>query len=68
MAKLDATVHSEPASKYGVKGYPTLKWFVNGKESEYKGGRTKSEIISWISKKVGPVVATVSNEKLESLK
>lgn len=41
---------------------------MNGKDSEFKGGRTASEIVNWISKKTGPAVAVINAEKLESLK
>jgi protein disulfide-isomerase-like protein len=39
LAKVDCTVEKAVAEKYGVKGFPTLKWFHNNVDSEYKGGR-----------------------------
>jgi len=56
LAKIDATVESDLAQKYGVRGYPTLKWFKGDAENalEYGGGRKKDEIVSWINKKTGP--------------
>ena len=51
LIKVDATVETDLASRFGVQGYPTLKWFVNGKALEYGGGRTETEIIQWVQKK-----------------
>ena len=46
LAKVDATVEKKVAEKYDVKGYPTLKFLVNEKPTEYTGGRTENEIVT----------------------
>ena len=53
---MDATVETKVSEKYGIKGYPSLKFFVDGNPSEYTGGRTENEIVNWINKKMGPSV------------
>jgi protein disulfide-isomerase-like protein len=55
IAALDATEAGEIASRYEVKGYPTIKFFPKGSKEpeEYTGGRTADTIVSWVNSKVG---------------
>merc|ERR1712018_1124128 len=61
LGKLDATEESKTAEKFEVRGYPTLKFFKNGKPMEYGGGRTAETIISWVEKKTGPPAAALAD-------
>jgi len=49
LGALDATVHQNMAQKYGVRGYPTIKYFAAGTTEpvDYDGGRTSSDIVTW---------------------
>merc|ERR1711931_134941 len=40
LGKVDATEQKKIAETHEVRGYPTLKFFKNGKAMEYGGGRT----------------------------
>lgn len=63
LGALDATVHSSKAAQYGVRGYPTIKYFGAGPKTsdsveEYDGGRTAKDIINWALDKVAENVPT----------
>lgn len=55
VAKVDADNHKDLGKKYGVQGFPTLKWF-DGKSKtpeEYDGGRDLESLQKWITDKTG---------------
>ncbi|XP_003744350.1 protein disulfide-isomerase A6 homolog [Galendromus occidentalis] len=74
LGAVDSTVYQELAQEYGVRGYPTIKYFPAGpKDSnsaeEYNGGRTADDIVAWASEKAAenappPEVVQLTNEKV----
>jgi len=63
LGKVDATEETELAQEYGVRGYPTIKFFKGGEKEapkEYSAGRQAEDIVSWLKKRTGPAVATLA--------
>eukprot|EP00008_Paramoeba_atlantica_P008405 CAMPEP_0201485064 /NCGR_PEP_ID=MMETSP0151_2-20130828/9197_1 /ASSEMBLY_ACC=CAM_ASM_000257 /TAXON_ID=200890 /ORGANISM="Paramoeba atlantica, Strain 621/1 / CCAP 1560/9" /LENGTH=248 /DNA_ID=CAMNT_0047869035 /DNA_START=43 /DNA_END=789 /DNA_ORIENTATION=- len=48
VAKVDCTQHQAVCQKFGVRGYPTLKLFVDGEPTDYKGQRTIPAFTSFV--------------------
>ena len=74
LGAVDATVHNNLGQRYGVRGYPTIKYFGPGSKSnpeDYDGGRTASDIVTWSLNKFAEnapapeVVELVDQSKLE---
>merc|ERR1712087_205744 len=63
LAKVDATEEKDLASKFGVKGFPTLKFFTGDAESpsEYSGGRTEPTIVQWPRTRSMPPVSILES-------
>jgi len=52
LGKVDATVNSKVAGRFGVSGYPTIKYFGPGKKTkdsaeDYNAGRDESSIVDF---------------------
>lgn len=62
LAKVDATVEKSLGERFGVKGYPTLKFFMNGSPVDFNGGRTEDEIVNWVNKKSGSAVRELTEQ------
>mmetsp|Transcript_29862 Transcript_29862/g.33325 ORF Transcript_29862/g.33325 Transcript_29862/m.33325 type:complete len:362 (+) Transcript_29862:35-1120(+) len=55
IAKVDADKHKELGKRFGVSGFPTLKFFPKGatEPEDYKGGRSVDELVTFVNNKAG---------------
>ena len=62
IAEVDCTVHNDACAKFGVRGYPTLKFFFNGEPVDYNGDREAESIEKWIETKTSTKVEEVDSK------
>ena len=56
LATVDATVETQLAKRFDIRGYPSLKFFRRGQLVEdYRGGRTTTDLVTYIREKAGQV-------------
>ncbi|KAJ5587376.1 Protein disulfide-isomerase tigA [Penicillium hispanicum] len=71
VAKVDADANRDLGKRFGVQGFPTLKWFdgKSDKPEEYNGGRDLESLSKWITDKTGikPRGAQKEPSKVEML-
>ncbi|PSS26501.1 Protein like [Actinidia chinensis var. chinensis] len=55
IANVDAAKHKDLGEKYGVSGFPTLKFFPKGNKAgeDYNGGRDLDDFVTFINEKCG---------------
>lgn len=55
IAKVDADREKELGKRFGIQGFPTLKWFdgKSNKPEDYNGGRDLESLSEFITKKTG---------------
>ncbi|CAD5117400.1 DgyrCDS6173 [Dimorphilus gyrociliatus] len=73
VAAVDATVNTVVASRFGIRGYPTIKYFPAGAKDqnsaeEYDGGRTSGDIVRWALDKLAENVPPPKVEQITSSK
>lgn len=55
-AQVDCTVETSICGKHGVRGYPTIKLFVNGTFIEYDAAREVDDMKFWIQSMFKPIL------------
>jgi len=55
IARIDADSNKKSGGKFGIEGFPTLKWFPKDKKEgvAYEGGRELSDLVDYVNKNTG---------------
>ncbi|KAI9768231.1 MAG: hypothetical protein M1840_005061 [Geoglossum simile] len=71
IGKVDADDHKSLGKRFGVQGFPTLKWFdgKSDKPTEYNGGRDLESLVNFVTEKTGikPKVKKATPSRVEML-
>lgn len=66
VGKLDCTAHQDLATRYAIRGFPTIKLFRSGRGIDYEGAREENAIVNWAKKATGPAVLSTKH-KIEDM-
>ncbi|CAL8398900.1 unnamed protein product [Arctogadus glacialis] len=64
VGKMDATAYSGMSSEFGVRGYPTIKLLKGELAYNYKGPRTKDDIVEFTNRVSGPAVRPLPSKQM----
>ncbi|XP_061614000.1 protein disulfide-isomerase TMX3-like isoform X2 [Phyllopteryx taeniolatus] len=64
VGKMDATAYSGMSSEFGVRGYPTIKLLKGDLAYNYKGPRTKDDIVEFANRVAGPAVRALPSKQM----
>ena len=62
--EIDCTANQETCGRYGVRGYPTVKYFENRKMYSFEKERTKEGITKYLETMRGPLLVESTVEEL----
>ncbi|XP_034981528.1 protein disulfide-isomerase TMX3 [Zootoca vivipara] len=64
VGKMDATSYSSIASEFGVRGYPTIKLLKGDLAYNYRGPRTKDDIVEFANRVAGPIIRPLPSQQM----
>ena len=63
VAEVDCTTSKEVCNKFEIKGYPTIKYFIDGEAHQYAGPRTHQALADFLKSKPVEVRAKTTAEE-----
>ncbi|XP_068955675.1 protein disulfide-isomerase TMX3 isoform X1 [Petaurus breviceps papuanus] len=64
VGKMDATSYTSIASEFGVRGYPTIKLLKNDLAYNYRGPRTRDDIIEFAHRVSGALIRPLPSQQM----
>jgi protein disulfide-isomerase A1 len=67
LAKVDCTTENDLCGKYGVRGFPTLKWITSAGVIDYESGREVKSLIDFVNEYSSSPVTVVDAKRFEDV-
>ena len=58
---IDCTVEKKLCDQHKVRGYPTLKFAIDGEVYNYDGGRNENDLVAFSNKMLQPIIESVNS-------